>query len=287
MVEEPRTVTEPQTFAYESDGASTLTLDVFAPTRPGESTAVLLLHGGGWRGGTPTTVYARAAALAQRGLTAVAVQYRLLGAAAWPGALRDVQAAIDWTRENAAVLGIVPSRIVLQGHSAGAHLALLAAAERVGGAAPISAVVAFYPIIGLHASAPPAEAPPGLPEMEQAEDGTIASHLLLGADCDPALISGASPIQQIRPGFPPTLILHGASDQLIRAFSSVLLFERIRECGGVVDLHILAGQNHEFDRAPRFLQAVTDEIAFFIERYVTAVEQVRAEGHSLSPFPSD
>ena len=107
----------------------------------------------------------RSAELVGHGFTAVAVEYRLTGEAPWPAQLHDVKRAIRHVRANANALGVDPDRIVLQGHSAGAHLALLAAGTAddpawdppgseygTGAGAPgdevscaVAAVVAFYP----------------------------------------------------------------------------------------------------------------------------------------------
>ena len=55
------------------------------------------------------------------------MEYRLTCESPFPGMIHDVKAAIRWVRKNAGMLQIDPANICLQGHSAGAHLALLAA----------------------------------------------------------------------------------------------------------------------------------------------------------------
>ena len=37
-----------------------------------------------------------------------------------------------------------------------------------------------------------------------------------------------------------------------------------------VDLHLFAGQDHFFDQEPQFCDAIADEMALFIARYVPA-----------------
>lgn len=280
------TMTRPLTRSYARAGTRELSLDVFSPAGEPARAAVLLLHGGAWRFGDRTAVHARAAALAQHGFTCLAVEYRLLGEAPWPAALEDVQAAAGWTAGHAGELDVDPGRIVLQGYSAGAHLALLAAAGP-GTAGSVAAVVAFYPTIGLHAEPPPAAPPAGGFSAGQAADGTVASHLLLGDDLDADRIRLASPIDRAGPGFPPTLIIHGGSDRLIGSFSSEILYRRLRELGVPADLHIYAGQNHEFDNATAFLTATISESALFIRRMVTDAEAIRAESRAMTPFPPD
>ncbi len=62
------------------------------------------------------------------------------GRKAFPEAVRDVLAAIQYLRGNATALGVDPARIALFGASAGAHLGALAA---LGGRAP--ALAGGYP----------------------------------------------------------------------------------------------------------------------------------------------
>lgn len=139
-------------------GDRDLHVDIYEPTGPVDyRTAVLVHHGGGWTMGDRKMMRPRCAALAARGFTAVAVEYRSTVEAPWPAQLQDVKAAVRWTRDNAAQLNI--DRVVLQGHSAGAHLALIAAgaADRSdldpdsesAPPGPIAAVVAYYPPLRL------------------------------------------------------------------------------------------------------------------------------------------
>lgn len=84
------TTTLPFTTAiYSTQDSSELALDVFTPTTESRRCAVLVLHGGGSRFGAKEHVHDRAAALAEAGFTALAVQYRLLDAAPWPATLTD------------------------------------------------------------------------------------------------------------------------------------------------------------------------------------------------------
>src|SRR6476659_9973912 len=82
--------------------------DVFAAEGDDQRTAVLVLHGGGWRMGGPEMLHPRCRALSRRGFTAIAVEYRLLGEAPWPAALDDVRAAVRWARTHAGDLGVEP-----------------------------------------------------------------------------------------------------------------------------------------------------------------------------------
>ena len=73
------------------------------------------------------------------GLAAAAINYRLVPGARVEDEAADVAASLKYLIDHAAALGIDPSRIVLMGHSAGAHLvALVGTDERYLKAAGLS-----------------------------------------------------------------------------------------------------------------------------------------------------
>src|ERR1700676_301021 len=104
-----------------------LMVDLYWPRRESLATALILLHGGGWRMGSRKAMADYARTLAAQGFLAVAAEYRLLGEAAWPAQLEDVKDVIRWVRVHAGEYGVDPRKIALEGFSAGGHLALLAA----------------------------------------------------------------------------------------------------------------------------------------------------------------
>jgi acetyl esterase/lipase len=87
--------------------------------------ALVLFHGGGWTGGTPTQFNDQATYLAQRGLVCVQVEYRLVKDIPGPptNCVRDAKSAMRWVRSHAAELGVDFNRIGAGGGSAGGHLA--------------------------------------------------------------------------------------------------------------------------------------------------------------------
>ena len=115
--------------------SSGLKLDVHVPenARRGlfsrKLPVVLYIHGGGWVKGDRKRVFSQPAWLTSRGYVFVAIDYRKVPQTTIDGQVRDVTAAIDWVRRNIRRYNGDPNRVVLMGHSAGAHLSALVAAQ--------------------------------------------------------------------------------------------------------------------------------------------------------------
>jgi len=103
-------------------------LDVYLP--PGQPTGpvVLLVHGGAWLIGdksNPGVVAAKVAHWLPAGVVVVSVNYRLLPLADPLQQAGDLARAIAWVQNRAVSWQADAARLVLIGHSAGAHLAAL------------------------------------------------------------------------------------------------------------------------------------------------------------------
>jgi acetyl esterase/lipase len=108
-------------------------VDYYAPPASSTATArpplAIFIHGGGWRMGDKTMVAAKPEWFGEHGWAFASIGYRLLPDAPVEDQARDVAAAIHALRAQAARLGFDPDRILLIGHSAGAHLAALVSTE--------------------------------------------------------------------------------------------------------------------------------------------------------------
>jgi acetyl esterase/lipase len=107
-------------------------VDFRRPAVPALSPLVIMIHGGFWRH-RRTLTYAghTCIALSRNGYATANIEYRRTGedGGGWPGTFEDVKSAITYARERAPEFGGDPKRTILLGHSAGGHLALLAAAH--------------------------------------------------------------------------------------------------------------------------------------------------------------
>jgi acetyl esterase/lipase len=115
-----------ETLRYGSEPKQSADLRV--PAGKGPFPIAVLMHGGCWDSsfGASSDMAPLADALTKQGVATLNIRYRVVGDAGggWPGTLRDVGAAVDSVRGLAARYPIDPERLLIAGHSAGAHLAL-------------------------------------------------------------------------------------------------------------------------------------------------------------------
>ena len=102
-------------------------LDFWRAPQASPAPLVVFVHGGAWQHGDKQSATGphEVAHLAEKGYAYASINYRLVPAATVEQQAADIASALAWLRANAARLGIDASRIVLMGHSAGAHLVAL------------------------------------------------------------------------------------------------------------------------------------------------------------------
>jgi arylformamidase len=101
-------------------------LDLLAPQGTNSAPILFFVHGGGWSIGDKATGGATKGPWANGlGWAYVSANYRLVPQASVEQQAADLASALAWLRMNAAKEGLDPDRIVLMGHSAGAHLVAL------------------------------------------------------------------------------------------------------------------------------------------------------------------
>jgi acetyl esterase/lipase len=254
---------------YGTGGGRDLRCDVYTP--PNEDTdrcCVILVHGGGWSGGEPSQLRGYGVLLGREGFVCVAPEYRLTGESDWPAQIHDVKAAIRWTRANAERLGIDPDRISIEGNSAGAHLALLAAVtqdrpelEGEGG----------NPGVSTHVSAAIGVYPPTLFSHGERHRGAVPLAALT-QDLTEEVAHLAGPLSHVTADNPPMMLIHGTNDTVVPPLASIRMYEALVAAGVSVELHMYADQPHAFDAHPRFGRQCAAEMLLFLDRYVRRPE---------------
>ncbi|MFB5083163.1 alpha/beta hydrolase, partial [Symbiobacterium thermophilum] len=128
--------------------AGKIPVRIYTPAGEGPFPVLLYFHGGGWVLGSPDTVHATCALLANRaGAVVVSVDYRLAPEHKFPAAAEDCYAATVWVAENARTIGGDPRRIAVAGDSAGGNLAaVVSLMARDKGYPDLAYQVLIYPV---------------------------------------------------------------------------------------------------------------------------------------------
>ena len=243
-------------------GKRALRLDLYLPVdRKNPVPGTIVIRGGGWMVNDRAEFAHVASALAERGIAAASIEYRTADQAPFPAAIQDVKAAIRWMRANAGVYGISPEAIGTLGGSSGAYMALLAGLttndrelEGTGGnndvSSRIQAIVAMA-------------APADISRLDAGGKRTVARFLNATPAQNPKLWARASPVNQIRAGGPPVLLMHSNSDEAVLPEQSAGFAELYRKAGAKVELVYIEHAHHAFwNYRPWFDEAMDRAAAF-------------------------
>ncbi|REJ83681.1 MAG: alpha/beta hydrolase [Acidobacteria bacterium] len=107
-----------------------LSLDVYTLEGREEAPVVLFVHGGGWQRGDKKAVLNKPLALVPAGYVVVSTNTRMRPEVTVREMASDVARAVAWVHREIARFGGDGERIVLMGHSAGAHLVSVVGTNR-------------------------------------------------------------------------------------------------------------------------------------------------------------
>lgn len=213
----------------EREGAATraTSLDLYVPPDAKQAPIIVWIHGGGWRRGDKRMVSAKPAYFCDRGMILASINYRLRPTTDFRGQATDVANAVRWLVEHAKEYGGDPKRIILIGHSAGAHLAALVATDheylKTAGVDPTD----IRGVILLDGA--------GYNVERQITESRLPALRQLYLDAfgdDSKEWQAASPLHHVEKShtYPPVLILYVKSRRDSTA-QSVALSERLRDVG--------------------------------------------------------
>src|SRR5262245_49237097 len=118
------------TVSYGPDARQTF--DVYAPIEATDAPVIFMVHGGAWMIGDKTNrrvVDNKVAHWVPRGFVVISANYRMLPDAGPLEQARDVARAVAAAQQEARTWGADGNKLVLMGHSAGAHLVTLLGAS--------------------------------------------------------------------------------------------------------------------------------------------------------------
>ncbi len=252
------------THTFGNADGNELRLDAYLPPDNVESigAGIIVVHGGSWNAGERNDFPQWNEWLAQQGFAVFDIDYRLAPQPNYAAATGDVKCAVNWVKRHSSEFGISPDRIALLGRSAGGHLALLAAYSAGDARLPSScqnfgnnfdnfpnekvrAVVSFYAPIDLLWSY-------DHPANRFVIDGPATLRRFLGGNPHESeemrqRFLLASPVNHVNPLAPPTLVVHGGQDQLVRDKNAELLNAKLTETQVQHKLVSIPYAQHGFD----------------------------------------
>jgi acetyl esterase/lipase len=203
---------------------------------------LIYIHGGGWTGGTKEGGFNKVLPYLEMGWNVVNVEYRLAKVSIAPAAVEDCLCALKWVGVHAREHHIDPDKIVVTGDSAGGHLSLTtgmipetAGLDRECAGQPlpkVAAIVDWY----------------GITDVNDLLSGdnmkTYAVQWLGSLPNRDEVARRVSPMQYVRAGLPPTLMIHGDADPTVPYQHSVKLHEALDKAGIPNRLFTVPGGHH-------------------------------------------
>ncbi len=218
-------------------------LDLCRPNGAARDTGLIFIHGGGFSSGNRDSMFGYCKLLADGGFPSATISYRLTSQGhAFPAALQDVSAAVNWMRANTGA-----KKIVLIGYSAGGTLAMTAGLANGSGIAGIVSSAGIADFASIRKSTP---------------------HAKLRRDID-AYLGGAtaavaSPVNQVSRGDPPVFLFHGKNDNLVPVSQSVVMSKALKSKGVKVLFRAYDNAGHEIMLPNKHLKSLLQDMTKFL-----------------------
>jgi dipeptidyl aminopeptidase/acylaminoacyl peptidase len=199
---------------------------------------VIFIHGGSWSSGSKDVYWWLGRNLAQKGIVAVNINYRLAPNARYADMATDCAEATKWVAEHIAEYGGNKDRIFLMGHSAGGHLAELINSDpqyfvKAGIKNPIKGIILDDPFgLDMHQY------------MSTSEKDDNFNNFITTFSSDPKVWTLGSPLHYIQNINNPHLIFYGAKTYPSIQIQSALLNKTLVANHVKTELHIIRNKKH-------------------------------------------
>ena len=259
-----------RSIAYAAPDGERLTMRLYSLPQHKLQSTVIVLYGGAWQGGSAEQAENVSRALATEGYTVAAIDYRHAPMSPYPAQSDDVSRGILLLQDSADVWGIDLARVAILGRSSGGHLAELAAFLPNG--------FHFRALVAIYAPYDLVQGYMDLPSPDPMGVRAVLTSLLGGTPQQRLMqYRVASPASYVRPGLPPTLLLFGGRDHVVKPEFNRKAAQALRAARVPVISVELPWAEHGFDLAPSGLggQLAFNVISDFLELNLKAVEAGR------------
>lgn len=255
-----------QDLVYGEVHGTGLLMDVFTPTARTNGLAVVDVVSGAWhsdrgkiRDHTLAQIYT---ILCRHGYTVFAVRPGSITRYTAAEMTQNLKTGIRWVKDRANAYHIDPTRLGLTGASAGAHLALLAAATPEDGQpnAKTSAARQDTRVRAVAVFFPPTDFLDwdGKPALTEVVGRLLFVGGAAGHNDDEVrrLAEAASPARVLKQTTLPFLIFHGDADPLVPLQQSRRMVEAIKAAGGSAELIVKPGGGHPWLTIPEEVETM-------------------------------
>lgn len=246
------------------DSKNQLDLELYLPVAQGNYPAVISIYGGSWQRGSASANAQFNQYIAAQGYAVWAIDYRHAPTYQFPTQLDDVKTAIDYIQTHAKNYETQPDQLALIGRSAGAHLAMLAAFQKENPA--VRGVIGFYGPVDL------IEGYKNPPNPDPINSRSVLEDFLGGTPTeDPEKYRAASPLFYATKPQPPTLLIYGGRDNIVRSQYGKQLFEALDASGSETAFLQLPWADHAFDAV---FNGISSQFSmYYSERFLAWVFQ--------------
>jgi acetyl esterase/lipase len=233
---------------YGHKAGMALTFDVIQPKKP-KGVGILFMMSGGWVsawippesivGPNAPELFKHFRDIVDHGYTLFIVRHGSSPQFKVPEAVADVRRAVRYVRLHAVDFKVDPDRLGVCGGSAGGHLSLMLGTASDDGdksskdkddvdrtSDRVAAVVAYFPPVDLRE--------------------WVGDKRFPALDFDPKQAESVSPLLFVTKDDPPTLLIHGDKDDLVKFDNSEHIQAAFKKEGVPCDLLVMHGAGHGF-----------------------------------------
>lgn len=241
---------------YKKIDTTQLEMRVFLPPQRDSSDnfpAMVFFSGGGWYNCSMTQFEPQAKYFAERGIICFIVEYRVWSShrASIFDCIADAKSSIRFIKENANKFKIDKNKLIVAGGSSGGHLAAATAMtegyddpnDNLSISSKPNALILYNPVIDLGPS-------------DTQVYGWIGEKY-----------KDLSPLHNIKPETPPTIMFYGTEDGGISMEASEYFCAAMKAVGSRCDLFLYEGQEHGFfnyDKSKVYYKKTTFEADKFL-----------------------